>query len=194
MPGLERRFLPLPEAQSFILDGDLLLEGLSNDPIDAAIQHLGNSDWYHAEMAEWCGQAEYRDLMLLEMTIGGGQAVLMEHQVKHLDGAVMDVFHRTDLTVPQRSAIVHYMRHLTGVPYGYRTLFWLALMHRWPGSVLIPRWKDDLPPVCSSAYAICNEKATGMDMWPDKDNWEVTPGVLYQTFEAYYVCSLRATE
>lgn len=183
---MNRTFPKLADVACQIETGDLLLDW-DGGLVEEAIEHFGESEYYHASMAAWWDT----DLMLLEMTDGGGQAVILSERIRRLDHSKIDVF-AMPLTLTERWKAVHEMRLITNVPYGWRTLVLLGLMRRWPGRVLVPayvKWRGlDLPDVCSSVFATAVEKATGVDPFPDLEPWRVRPAELaklWGTEESY---------
>lgn len=155
----------LADAQSNILDGDLLLfrrRGL--------ISIAGRGVHSHAAKVAWWGD----ELFCLEVREWhGGRAVTLESQVRRFPGRV-DLFRTNpENRWPEydRTRATSWMRRLAGCDYGYAAVLAAAMLHL-PFVRLVVRANvedsaiDRRPPFCSQACAMADRVGGGVDPVP----------------------------
>lgn len=161
--GLLQR-MSYADVREEIRDGDLLLfrrRGL--------IAAVGRGIHSHAGKAAWWGD----DLFLLEtLHAAGGRAVTLSSQIERWPGRWDWYSVNPDNRWPRydRAGSTRRMKRLCGGEYGYRALFYAALIHL----PLIRRCIDPrrestavgYPPFCSHACALADRLGGGVDPVP----------------------------
>jgi len=193
-----RRFNPhLPRAylssvHAFRENGQLHLllfrcgRGLSGRLIAKA----GRSDYSHAGMAAWWNGR----LMCLETIQGrGGRAVLLSNLVRKYPGRI-DVYSAQANGQPfDRRAAVEAMIEITGRPYGWWSLAWVALVHLAVVRLFVRPNTDDAAngslPFCSLAVSRA-VRAGGVDPVPRLADRATEPGDLARSRFYSFLCTL----
>lgn len=183
-------------AKLFIEEGDILLfKGQSC--VSWIIGRAGESTYSHIAMASWHnGDQKHQGLLeCVEFREGyGGRVVSLEQYVKDNDG-VIDVYRPIspnkncwfdsemmrvvgNSTIYKGKAITNEMRKLTGLPYGWRRILWIA-QRKLPflrglyniTSLMNDSDENETYPVCSSIVAHCCRKH-GFDFTKNRsDQW-----------------------
>jgi hypothetical protein len=179
-----------PLARSKIRDGDLLLFRCGRGLLGRLIATAGRSDYSHAGMAAWWNGR----LMCLETLQGrGGRAVLLSNLVRKYPGRI-DVYTAEANGQPfDRQAAVEAMIEITGRPYGWWSLLWVALVHMAVVRLFVRPNTDDAAngslPFCSQAVSrAC--RAGGVDPVPRLADRATEPGDLARSRFYSFLCTL----
>lgn len=191
MKIIKKRF---HEIKSDIKEGDILLFR-GNSIVSRFINVYGGGLHSHVALASWHngGSGILECLEFKEWK--GSRATLLETQVKQNDGLI-DVFRPSssyfNLTFNEKTGIIkeekvefdgkavtNCMRRITGLPYGYRRIWWIA-QHKLPFLRFfynISKTIEDenggelIHPVCSTALSSCFSKCN-YDLVKNKHyNW-----------------------
>ena len=187
---MEEARVSYPLARSKIRDGDLLLFRPRRGLFGRLIAKAGRSDYSHAGMAAWW----QRRLMCLETVQGrGGRAVLLSNLVREYPGRI-DVYSAEANGQPfDRRAAVEAMIEITGRPYGWPSLVWVALVHLAVVRLFVRPNTDDAAngslPFCSQAVSrAC--RAGGVDPVPRLADRATEPGDLARSRFFSFLCTL----
>lgn len=144
---------------------------------------------------------------------GGGRAVNLENIVKDYCGQIdvyrpatiirqitisEDFLAKEEEIVLDPKAVTRAMRKMTGLPYGWKRIWWI-MKHKMAGFRMLPYDGDDLAndtfgkliyPVCSTAVAHCFN-STSYDLIRNKsDNW-TEPGDVAMSSRLSYLFTLE---
>jgi len=204
--------LSYKDAEPLIREGDVLLfRGRSW--ISFFIGRAGETAYSHVGLASWVrnGQDILECIEFREG--GGGRSSNLERQVQKYP-SIIDVYRpiprwshwefdskNQNAVLIHRSfdgrAVTHTMRHLTGLPYGWRRLWWIA-KHKLAGLRLLFSTKhlmhdevgDVIYPVCSTAVAY-SFNANGYDLIHNRgDSW-TEPGQIAESTRLSYLFTLE---
>lgn len=201
---INKNFIKFADAINHIEEADVLLfrgQGL----VSRLIQRVGEGTYSHVGLATWhnCCRVSECGTPLLEITefregYGGRTTNLYTSYHNAIENKIIDVYRvATPLTklrydakindvVPyttelRKKSVTNYMRRLTGLPYGWSKIWWIAthklaffrLFYN-PASLTDDKTEIDLTniyPVCSTAVAACFSKY-GYDLVPNRaDQW-----------------------
>lgn len=174
-----------------IADGDVLLRRSGRDPVDVAIAAGGRGRYCHAALAAWW----HDSLMCLETRQWfGSRAVTLSSQVAAAP-AQWDVFGlRADLVkanclveancdeVDYRNRVVREMVRICGCPYGWRSMFRVALVHLPVARLFARGYGDEIEdghaPFCSEAVSSAWRKGASIDLVPELSDAMTEPADL----------------
>ena len=187
---MEEARICYPLARSQIRDGDLLLFRPRRGLLARLIAKAGRSDYSHAGMAAWWNGR----LMCLETVQGrGGRAVLLSNLVAKYPGRIDVYTAEANGNRLDRRAAVEAMIEITGRPYGWLSLVWVALVHLAVVRLFVRPNTDDAAngslPFCSQAVArAC--RAGGVDPVPHLADRKTEPGDLARSRFFAFLCTL----
>ena len=188
--SMEEAHVSYPLARSKIRDGDLLLFRPRRGVLGRLIAKAGRSDYSHAGMAAWWNGR----LMCLDTVQGhGGRAVLLSNLVQRYPGQI-DVYSAGANGQPfDRQAAVEAMIEITGQPYGWLSLVWVAFVHLAVVRLFVRPNTDDAAngslPFCSQAVARA-VRAGGVDPVPRLADRLTEPGDLARSRFYSFLCTL----
>lgn len=217
---MKKVMLPIEEARLLIQEADVLLfrgKGF----FSKLIQRAGESDYSHVALASWYNGS--RAASLLEVTEfregkGGRTVNLMSAYKTHLEQGLIDVYrvnkplYKTFYNLQTKKVekvaidfnakgVTRYMRNLTGLPYGWQRIWWIAKNKlagiRWFANV--DNIDDDnssidiskIYPVCSTAVAACFSKH-GYDLTPNRADEFMEPSDIARSALLNYLFTLTA--
>lgn len=183
------RYTALSDALDWIHDADVLLFR-RRDVISAVGRGVHN----HAALAAWWDN----ELFCLEVRGGyGGRAVTLESQVVRYPGRIDVYAADPDGLRPDfdRRGAVRRMRRWMGRPYGYRSLFRLALRRLPLLRLILPPLTHDgdddtSAPFCSQACAEALRTGGGVDPVPNLADRMTEPADLARSAFLRYRCTL----
>lgn len=207
-------YIPYTEAKKYINEGDVLLFR-SKGLISYFIRKAGEGLYSHAALASWVytpGGHKSRLECVEFREWKGGRAVNLRSQVNAADGKI-DVYRASSpQTVLQYDCqnrlvsaktkyfdgvkITDHLRKLTGLPYGWKRIWWLAkfkipfLRLRTNGSVYNDE-ADLIYPVCSTAVAHCYSK-NFTDLTPLRSDNRMEPSDLARSPILNYLFTLTS--
>lgn len=177
---MKQILIPYPQAKILINEGDVLLFS-GESLISRLIKRASEGDYSHVGVASWHNGAT-KDKALLECVEftenHGGRSVNLATYLRE-DSRRIDVFrpipqfshwefnpqtHETELVRTQfdGKAVTNAMRRMTGLPYGWRRILWIA-KHKLPflrlfydvNSIVIDNegHQEIIYPVCSTSLA-----------------------------------------
>lgn len=181
---MKKIIIPIEEARLLIQEADVLLFR-GNGFFSKLIQRAGEGSYSHVALASWYNGS--RASSLLEVTEfregkGGRTVNLTSAYKKHLEEGLIDVYrinkplYRTYYNIETKKVekvaidfnakgVTRHMRNLTGLPYGWARIWWIA-----KNKMVGLRWfanrenvdNDNsamdiskIYPVCSTAVAAC---------------------------------------
>lgn len=179
-PARNARLLRLYcEARQQIVNCDVLLFRSRGAPWWQAIAAAGRSEYTHVGMAGWWDG----DLMIVEMTSGGGRAQKLSNVVERWPGCI-DVYGlrpEFDRVFNRRIAMAA-MRDITGKPYGKLNIVLASLYHLPVARLFVPPDLADhedspWPPFCSQAVSKAyREGGPTIDLVPNLADRVTEPG------------------
>lgn len=207
----------IEEADILLIRGDSYISRFIQKAGESMYSHVGLATWHNGRRSNPYGES------LLEITEfkegKGGRTVDLATAYKyHLDNQNIDVYRvsqpffrlnfdpRTGQVYNEEikfngKAITNYMRSLTGLPYGWRRIWWIAKK-----KIFGIRWftnfnqsSDDnlkfdpkvIYPVCSTAVSACYSKF-GYDLMPNKSDEFIEPADLSRSAVLNYLFTLTA--
>ena len=187
---MEEALVSYPLARSKIRDGDLLLFRCGRGLSGRLIATAGRSDYSHVGMAAWWNG---RLMCLDTIQWHGGRAVLLSNLVKKYPGRI-DVYTAEANGAPfDRRAAVEAMIEITGRPYGWWSLLWVALVHLAVVRLFVRPNTDDAAngslPFCSQAVSRAS-RAGGVDPVPRLADRATEPGDLARSRFYSFLCTL----
>lgn len=215
---MNRIILSIEDARHLIREADVLLFR-GNGIFSNLIKKAGEGSYSHVALASWYNGS--RDSSLLEVVEfregKGGRTVNLTSAYKtHLEQNLIDVyritkpiyrtFYNTSSKKVEKTAIdfnakgiTRCMRNLTGLPYGWRRIWWIAKNKlaglRW--FMNIDNMDDDnskidlskIYPVCSTAIAACFSKY-GYDLTKNRADEYMTPSDIARSAILSYLFTL----
>ena len=203
----------IQEADVMIFRGTGIISGL--------IQRFSGSRYSHAAMASWHnGSDEPPILECIEFREGscGGRISNLSRQVEKYDEQidiyrplpstnVLKLVHLEDsysvVKLPMHlnpKAVTNCMRKMTGLPYGWSRLWWLAKHHLLGARLWYvtdeaiddrPKEINDVYPVCSTAVAASFNLGCGYDLMPNRSDNRMEPGDLAKSHLLNYLFTLK---
>lgn len=217
---MNKTILPIEEARLLIRESDVLLFK-GNGFFSKLIQKAGEGSYSHVALASWYNGS--RDSSLLEVVEfregKGGRTVNLTSAYKsHLEGGLIDVYrvnkpiyktYYNPLTKKVEKVAVDFnakgitrcMRNLTGLPYGWKRIWWIAKNKlaglRW--FMNIEEIDNDssaidlskIYPVCSTAVAACFSKY-GYDLTKNRADEYTEPNDIARSAILSYLFTLGA--
>lgn len=187
---MQRQIIAYEQARPDIMGGDLLLFRPKRGLFGRLICVAGRTEYSHAAMAGWWNGR----LMCLEtLQRHGGRAVLLSSQVARHPGQ-WDVYTiRQRRSWAMRPAAVDAMIAQTGIEYGWRGVFRVALYHLpFVRFFVRPKTDDDKngsDPVCSHLVSGAYRKS-GFDAVPNLEDAVTEPGDLARSLAFRYQFTL----
>lgn len=203
--------LTYEEAYPLIQEGDILLFRPSADSwISFGIQRAGQGIHTHVGVATWRGESQKSLLEVVETREWiGARTCSFEQYVKDTS-AYIDIFRPQPIAtllkfdsetkeVKQEEkeydgrALTESMRKMTGIPYGWRRIWKIALHHMFISRLITkPKLSDEelngnVYPVCSTLVACKLLETWGVDIVPFKSNGFVTPADLSRSTLLHYL-------
>ncbi len=208
---MNKKVLKYHVAREFIEDGDILLYR-GTGPISALVRKFGNGLYSHVGMASWNYDrtGEKSHLESLEFREWkGGRAISLANEVFNFNRCI-DVYRasqtfkiyqfldnqiaETELEFDGRS-ITKCMRVMTGLPYGWKRIWWITLFYvpffRLFGHSWSVRDEEELIyPVCSTAIAHCFHK-NYVDLTPHRSDNRMEPSDIARSPILNYLFTLE---
>lgn len=217
---MKKIILPIEEARLLIQEADVLLfrgDGF----LSKLIQRAGEGAYSHVALASWYNGSRASSLLeVTEFREGkGGRTVNLTSAYKHyLEKGLIDVYrinkplYKTFYNIETKKVekvaidfnakgVTRYMRNLTGLPYGWARIWWIAKNKlaglRWFANV------EDIDndnsvmdiskiyPVCSTAVAACFSKY-GYDLTPNRADEFMEPSDISRSALLNYLFTLTA--
>ena len=217
---MKKIILPIEEARLLIREADILLFR-GNGIFSKLVQKAGAGSYSHVAVASWYnGSRESSLLEAIEFREGkGGRTVnLTSAYNNHLENNLIDVYrvtkpiYKTFYNLETKKVekipvdfdakgITRCMRNLTGLPYGWRRIWWIA-----KNKIVGLRWfmniediDDDnskvdsskIYPVCSTAIAACFSKY-GYDLTKNRSDEYTEPNDIARSAILSYLFTLGA--
>lgn len=217
---MKRIILPIEEARLLIREADVLLFR-GNGLFSGLIQKAGEGSYSHVALASWYnGSRESSLLEVVEFREGkGGRTVnLTSAYNSQLQAGLIDVYrvnkpiYRTfynPLTKKVEKVAVDFnakgitrsMRNLTGLPYGWKRIWWIA-KNKLAGFRWFVNTEDmdndnsaidmsKIYPVCSTAVAACYSRY-GYDLTPNRADEFMEPSDISRSAILNYLFTLTA--
>jgi hypothetical protein len=204
------------QAKSLIKEGDILLFR-TRGIVPFLIRRAGEGQYSHVAIASAHRTRGSFFWECVEFREGsGGRSVLLERQVILHDGLI-DVYRpispRINISFSSETGkvsetrtkfngreVTKRMRRMTGLPYGWKRLWWIA-KHKLFGLRLLYSMSevtddsivDDIYPVCSTAIAACFRKA-GFDLVKNRSDQATEPSDIARSTSLQYLFTLKAVD
>jgi hypothetical protein len=179
------------------------------------IGRAGQTTYTHAGLASWVNGHADTDAILetVEFKEGkGGRSVNLERTIQENPGIIdvyrpIPIWHKwkfnVDELVPRLEtkefngkAVTRTMRRLTGLPYGWRRIWWIAKqkmvgLRLWysPNDLMVDEVSDIVYPVCSTAVAYSFNK-NGFDLLNNRSDEWTEPGHIANSTRLSYLFTL----
>jgi hypothetical protein len=217
---MSKIILSIDEARHLIREADVLLFK-GNGIFSGLVKKAGEGSYSHVALASWYNGS--RDSSLLEAVEfkegkGGRTVNLLSAYKSHLENELIDVyrvtkpiyktFYNTESKKVEKLAvdfnakgITRCMRNLTGLPYGWKRIWWIAknkmIGLRW--FMNIDHMDNDnsnidlskIYPVCSTAVAACFSKY-GYDLTKNRADEFMEPSDIARSAILSYLFTLKA--
>lgn len=217
-----RIFVPYNEARPLIKEADVLLFR-GQGCISNIIQRAGDGIYSHVGLASWHNHVGLDSI--LEITefregYGGRTTSLFRAYKNDINDGIIDVY-RASTPIKKlyfnpntklievihinfnARAVTNYMRNLTGLPYGWSRIWWIAT-HKMFGFRLFYNKNvdsddsvkldvDKIYPVCSTAVAACFS-SIGYDLIPHKSDEWTEPSALSRSAHLNYLFTITKAE
>lgn len=215
-------YVPYNEARLLIKEGDVLLFR-GQGYVSYLIQKAGEGTYSHVALASWhnhIGMEPILEVTEFREGYGGRTTSLSRAYKKDINNGIIDVYRAASsvkklyfnprtktvdvstVTFNPR-AITNYMRNLTGLPYGWSRIWWIAT-HKLFGFRLFYNISsvsndcnvldvDKIYPVCSTAVAACFD-SIGYDLIPQRSDEWTEPNDLSRSAFLHYLFTITKSE
>ena len=210
---MKYQYLNFHIAKEYIQEGDVLLfRGKGFVPY--LIKVASQGPYTHVGLASWVfnrnGNAEYLECVEFREW-KGGRAVNLEKQVKFYNKQI-DVYRATNPfyenyfldgeihTVEHRfwgRSVTNCLREVTGIPYGWKRIWWLGKHHFLGTRLWLPKESDEdnleeelIYPVCSTIIAHCYHKHF-TDLTHNRSNSRMEPSDIARSPLLNYLFTLE---
>lgn len=204
--------LPFSEARELLQEGDILLFRGSGWT-SSLIKRASEGKYSHAAVASSHGTNGDEIWECVEFREGkGGRTVSLEQTVKDYSG-IIDIYRPASSIIRLKfdpetreiqerkiiwdgKAVTNMMRRMTGLPYGWRRIFWIA-QHKLPiirwfysiDSVVDDETQEMIYPVCSTAVAH-SASSIGYDLLHNRADIATEPSDISRSPLLHYIFTL----